>query len=198
MTSIPATLRIRSEGALRSRAARGDTAAYAAVYERHHQALYRYCRSILRHDEDAQDALQSTMARAFAAETLLAGRRHVAPQREVVGQILDLRTIAGRRLVGPLGDHAHPAFFFVGQCRFGFLQALEPVETQVVAAAFHVGRADLAAHRVGERRQVFVEDLVLQRARARGDEHAAADIECRRASQRGVPALDAWHARPHG
>src|SRR6476619_2771660 len=54
MTAIPATLRIRSEGALRSRAARGDTAAFAAVYERHHQALYRYCRSILRHDEDEQ------------------------------------------------------------------------------------------------------------------------------------------------
>src|SRR5215212_6895132 len=60
-------LRIRSEGALRSRAARGDAAAFAVVYERHHQALYRYCRSILRHDEDAQDALQSTMTRAFAA-----------------------------------------------------------------------------------------------------------------------------------
>src|SRR4051794_5889982 len=67
MTAVPATLRLRSEGALRSRAARGDAAAFAAVYERHHQALYRYCRSILRHDEDAQDALQSTMARAFAA-----------------------------------------------------------------------------------------------------------------------------------
>ena len=60
-------LRIRSEGTLRTRAARGDAAAFAAVYERHHQALYRYCRSILRHDEDAQDALQSTMTRAFAA-----------------------------------------------------------------------------------------------------------------------------------
>src|ERR1043165_306100 len=60
-------LRIRTEGALRSRAARGDAAAFAAVYERHHQALYRYCRSILRHDEDAQDALQSTFTRAFAA-----------------------------------------------------------------------------------------------------------------------------------
>src|SRR3954447_2707542 len=67
MTAVPATLRIRSEGALRSRAARGDAAAFTAVYERHHQALYRYCRSILRHDEDAQDALQSTMTRAFAA-----------------------------------------------------------------------------------------------------------------------------------
>ena len=67
MTAIPATLRLRREGALRSRAARGDTVAFAAVYERHHQALYRYCRSILRHEEDAQDALQNTFTRAFAA-----------------------------------------------------------------------------------------------------------------------------------
>jgi RNA polymerase sigma factor (sigma-70 family) len=37
------------------------------MYERHHQALYRYCRSILHHDEDARDALQSTMAKALAA-----------------------------------------------------------------------------------------------------------------------------------
>src|SRR6266508_4274056 len=37
------------------------------MYERHHQALYRYCRSILRDDEDARDALQSTMAKAVAA-----------------------------------------------------------------------------------------------------------------------------------
>src|SRR5918998_6251827 len=67
MTAISATMRLRREGALRSRAARGDAAAFTAVYERHHQALYRYCRSILRHEEDAQDALQSTMTRAFAA-----------------------------------------------------------------------------------------------------------------------------------
>ena len=45
----------------------GTRRAFAALYQRHHQALYRYCRSILRHDEDAQDALQSTMAKAFAA-----------------------------------------------------------------------------------------------------------------------------------
>src|SRR5436189_2926598 len=60
-------LRFRREAELRSRAARGDAAAFARVYERHHQALYRYCRSLLRHEEDAQDALQSTMANAFAA-----------------------------------------------------------------------------------------------------------------------------------
>src|ERR1044071_4895941 len=67
MTAVPATLRLRRESTLRSRAMHGDATAFAAVYERHHQALYRYCRSILRHEEDAQDALQSTMTRAFAA-----------------------------------------------------------------------------------------------------------------------------------
>jgi RNA polymerase sigma factor (sigma-70 family) len=53
--------------ALRSQTARGDDAALTAMYERHHQALYRYCRSILHDDEDARDALQSTMAKALAA-----------------------------------------------------------------------------------------------------------------------------------
>src|SRR6478609_4809266 len=67
MTAVPANLRLRRESTLRSRAARGDAAAFSAVYDKHHQALYRYCRSILRHEEDAQDALQSTMAKAFAA-----------------------------------------------------------------------------------------------------------------------------------
>src|SRR4051794_41759593 len=66
MTAVPITLRLRS-ARLRSGMARGDTAVFAAVYERYHEELYRYCRSILRHDHDAQDALQSTMARAFAA-----------------------------------------------------------------------------------------------------------------------------------
>jgi RNA polymerase sigma factor (sigma-70 family) len=48
-------------------AARGSARAFAAVYERYHQPLYRYCRSILRDDGDAQDALQSTFTRALSA-----------------------------------------------------------------------------------------------------------------------------------
>src|SRR5262245_55490141 len=64
MTALGAIRRLRREPPVRTRAARAD---FAAVYERHHQALYRYCRSILRHEEDAQDALQNTMARALAA-----------------------------------------------------------------------------------------------------------------------------------
>ena len=64
---LTAALRWRRDPALRSQAARADSAALAAMYERHHQALYRYCRSILRDDEEARDALQSTMAKALAA-----------------------------------------------------------------------------------------------------------------------------------
>src|SRR5215831_11463147 len=55
---------------------RGNTAAFAVLYERHHQALYRYCRSILHDPHDAQDALQSTMTRAYAA--LSASERDVS------------------------------------------------------------------------------------------------------------------------
>jgi RNA polymerase sigma factor (sigma-70 family) len=48
-------------------AARGSERAFALLYERYHQQLYRYCRSILRNDLDAQDALQSTFVGALQA-----------------------------------------------------------------------------------------------------------------------------------
>src|SRR5215217_5303370 len=67
MSAHPVSIRLLAGAKLRSRAARGDAAAFADVYERHHQALYRYCSSIVHHDEDAQDALQNAMTRAFAA-----------------------------------------------------------------------------------------------------------------------------------
>jgi RNA polymerase sigma factor (sigma-70 family) len=60
-------LRTRSDEALRAMSARGDAAAFAELYQRHHAALYRYCRSILHHDEDARDALHTTMANAWAS-----------------------------------------------------------------------------------------------------------------------------------
>src|SRR5215218_10016507 len=67
MSAHPLTVRLLPERRLRSRAARGSDAVFAAVYERHHQALYRYCRSIVQNDQDAQDALQNAFTRAFAA-----------------------------------------------------------------------------------------------------------------------------------
>ena len=69
-------LRLLGDQQLARLAARGDTRAFAVVYERHHQDLYRYCRSITRDDEDASDALQSTMAAALRA--LPGERREIA------------------------------------------------------------------------------------------------------------------------
>ncbi|MFI4990136.1 MAG: sigma-70 family RNA polymerase sigma factor [Solirubrobacterales bacterium] len=45
----------------------GSSRAFASLYEKYHQQLYRYCRSLVRNDADAQDALQSTLAKALAA-----------------------------------------------------------------------------------------------------------------------------------
>jgi len=68
--------RLSGDERLAQMASRGSARAFAVLYERHHQALYRYCRSIVREPEDARDALQSTMLHAFAA--LRAGPRDVA------------------------------------------------------------------------------------------------------------------------
>jgi RNA polymerase sigma factor (sigma-70 family) len=46
---------------------KGSEQAFATLYRRHHQTLYRYCRSIVRDEDDAQDALQSAMTRALVA-----------------------------------------------------------------------------------------------------------------------------------
>lgn len=67
-----------SDELLARQAARGGERAFTAIYERYHQPLYRYCRSIVREDADAQDALQSTFTKALQA---LRGNRRNAPLR---------------------------------------------------------------------------------------------------------------------
>jgi RNA polymerase sigma factor (sigma-70 family) len=66
----------RSDERLARLVARDGEAPFAELYARHHQALYRYCRSIVRDEHDAQDALQNAMAGAFAA--LRKGERDLA------------------------------------------------------------------------------------------------------------------------
>lgn len=84
-------------------AARGDSAAFAQIYRRHHQALYRYCLSILRNAEDARDALQSTMEKAL---------RSVPSQRVKGGLRAWLFTIAHNEAISlarrrePLADES--------------------------------------------------------------------------------------------
>jgi RNA polymerase sigma factor (sigma-70 family) len=60
-------LRPLSESRLASLAVAGDRRAFTAIFERYHEEIYRYCRAILRDPDEAQDALQSTMANALRA-----------------------------------------------------------------------------------------------------------------------------------
>ena len=52
---------------LARRASRGDRAAFEQIFRRHHQELYRYSLSIVHDREDAEDAMQATMAAALRA-----------------------------------------------------------------------------------------------------------------------------------
>ena len=69
-------LRLLGDRHLGRLASKGDPRAFAAIYERHHQDLYRYCRSITGNAEDASDALQNTMTAAL--RSLPGERREVA------------------------------------------------------------------------------------------------------------------------
>jgi RNA polymerase sigma factor (sigma-70 family) len=70
---IPARLATRALGALSDRrlaemAADGaGEQAFSAIYERYHQTLYRYCHSLVRDPDEAADALQSAMLKAYLA-----------------------------------------------------------------------------------------------------------------------------------
>ena len=75
---LPATLALTGDERLARLVKAGNERAFVALYSRYQQQLYRYCRSMLRDDADAQDALQATFAGAFSA--LRQGRRD-APLR---------------------------------------------------------------------------------------------------------------------
>jgi RNA polymerase sigma factor (sigma-70 family) len=89
--------------------AAGSERAFALIYERYHQQLYRYCRSIAHTDADAQDALQSTLAGALAA--LQRGQRN-APLRPWLFRIAHNETISLLRRQRPtteLSESEQPA-----------------------------------------------------------------------------------------
>ena len=61
----PRPARLFSDDRLVNRAKNGDERAFAAIYDRYHQDLFRYCQAILGNSQDAQDALQNTMVKAL-------------------------------------------------------------------------------------------------------------------------------------
>jgi len=56
-----------SDESLALRAIEGDEGAFAAIFDRHQQCLYRYCLALLGNAQDAQDALQNTMIKVLRA-----------------------------------------------------------------------------------------------------------------------------------
>jgi RNA polymerase sigma factor (sigma-70 family) len=52
---------------LARRAVDGDERAFAAIFRRYHQSLYRFCLAIVGDPQDAQDALQNTMVKVLRA-----------------------------------------------------------------------------------------------------------------------------------
>ncbi len=59
--------RVFSDDRLARRAVKGDERAFAAIFDRYHQSLYRYCLAIVGDSQDAQDALQNTMVKVLGA-----------------------------------------------------------------------------------------------------------------------------------
>ncbi len=88
---------------------RGSTPAFASLYQRHHQALYRYCRSVVCDEQDAQDALQSTMANAFLA--LRSGERDLAvrPWLFAIAHNESVSILRKRRANDPLAQEHEPS-----------------------------------------------------------------------------------------
>jgi RNA polymerase sigma factor (sigma-70 family) len=63
----PGFSRLLSDERLTRRAVGGDERAFAAIFRRYHQSLYRFCLAIVGNPEDAQDALQNTMIKVLRA-----------------------------------------------------------------------------------------------------------------------------------
>jgi len=59
--------RLLSDEHLTRRAVGGDERAFAAIFRRYHQPLYRFCMAIVGNPEDAQDALQNAMMKVLRA-----------------------------------------------------------------------------------------------------------------------------------
>jgi len=59
--------RLLSDERLTKRAVGGDERAFATIFQRYHQSLYRFCLAIVGNPHDAQEALQNTMIKVLRA-----------------------------------------------------------------------------------------------------------------------------------
>jgi RNA polymerase sigma factor (sigma-70 family) len=106
---LPPGLSRVSDERLARMVASGSDRAFVTLYDRHAQPLYRYCRSIVGNDADAQDALQSALAAALVA---LRRSARDAPLRPWLFRIVHneaISLIRRRRPTVELSEAGHPA-----------------------------------------------------------------------------------------
>jgi len=56
---------VLGDSALADLVASGDERAFEVLYERHRAEIFRYCRALMRHPQDAEEAFQLTMLSAY-------------------------------------------------------------------------------------------------------------------------------------
>jgi RNA polymerase sigma factor (sigma-70 family) len=101
--SDPASARLLSDDRLALRATRGDRRAFAAIYRRYHQDLYRYCAAILGDPQDAQDALQNTMVKVLRALPGEERRIQLKPWLYRIAHNEAIELLRGHRAAEPIG-----------------------------------------------------------------------------------------------
>jgi RNA polymerase sigma factor (sigma-70 family) len=96
-------VRAASDESLALRAAGGDERAFTAIFDRHHQGLYRYCLVVVGNAQDAQDALQNTMLKVLRA--LPGENRRIAlkPWLYRIAHNESIELLRRRRETRPLG-----------------------------------------------------------------------------------------------
>jgi RNA polymerase sigma factor (sigma-70 family) len=82
-------------------AAEGQRRAFTAIFERHHQELYRYCHALVGNRSDAEDALQGAMLAALAA---LPGEQRDIALRPWLYRVAHNEAISIVRRRGPVVD----------------------------------------------------------------------------------------------
>jgi RNA polymerase sigma factor (sigma-70 family) len=103
--------RLLSDDRLTRRAVGGDERAFAAIFRRYHQSLYRFCLAIVGNPEDAQDALQNTMMKVLRALPGEERQIDLKPWLYRIAHNESIDLLRRRRETRPLDiEHAAPGY----------------------------------------------------------------------------------------
>ena len=129
--------------------------------------------------------------RAIAAEAVFRGRSHPRPQRRILGQLGKFGAIATLRRLRPGMDRLQLAdLLTVAEMAFA-ARLFEAMQAKVIGAALEQGRGQGRAEHAAHTRQIAMEQLVLQRLGAGGDDHALARDHCRHQVGKGLAGAGA-------